>query len=47
VPLRFPRGLPNIEPMDEVRPADLSRASVVELVEMRFGFPPPAPKRRR
>lgn len=50
-PLRFPRGLPNIEPMDEVRPTDLSRAvraagpSETELVEMRFGFPPPAPKR--
>ena len=50
-PLRFPRGLPNIEPMDEVRPTDLSRAvraagpAEAELVGMRFGFPPPAPKR--
>ncbi|HEY0600740.1 SOS response-associated peptidase family protein [Brevundimonas sp.] len=50
-PLRFPRGLPNIEPVDEVRPTDLSRAvraagpDSAELVDMRFGFPPPAPKR--
>ncbi|HYC98772.1 SOS response-associated peptidase family protein [Brevundimonas sp.] len=50
-PLRFPRGLPNIEPVSEVRPTDLSRAiraagpAETELVEMRFGFPPPAPKR--
>jgi putative SOS response-associated peptidase YedK len=50
-PLRFPRGLPNIEPMDEVRPTDLSYAVRAEgpdgagLVRMRFGFPPPAPKR--
>jgi putative SOS response-associated peptidase YedK len=50
-PLRFPRGLPNIEPVDEVRPTDLSRAvraaapDAAELVEMKFGFPPPAPKR--
>jgi len=50
-PLRFPRGLPNIEPVDEVRPTDLSRAiraagpDAAELVDMKFGFPPPAPKR--
>ncbi|HYD28586.1 SOS response-associated peptidase family protein [Brevundimonas sp.] len=50
-PLRFPGGLPNIEPVEEVRPTDLSRAvraadsGTAELVEMRFGFPPPAPKR--
>ena len=43
-PLRFPRGRPNIEPVDEVRPTDLSRAiraagsEAAELVEMRFGF---------
>ncbi|MBF0665223.1 MAG: SOS response-associated peptidase family protein [Brevundimonas sp.] len=50
-PLRFPGGLPNIEPVDEVRPTDLSRAvraagaAGAELASMRFGFPPPAPKR--
>ena len=45
VPLRFPRGLPNIEPMDEVRPTDLAQAvrattdaDAAELVAMRFGF---------
>lgn len=50
-PLRFPKGLPNIEPVEEVRPTDLSRAvraagdGAAELAELRFGFPPPAPKR--
>lgn len=42
-------GLPNLEPRDEVRPTDAdrvirSRAGAVELVSMRFGFPPPRPK---
>jgi putative SOS response-associated peptidase YedK len=50
-PLGFPVGLPNIEPVDEVRPTDMAqvvRASAMdraELAPMRFGFPPPAPKR--
>lgn len=50
-PLLFPRGLPNIEPNDEVRPTDRSPAvraagpGETELIQMRFGFPPPAPKR--
>lgn len=50
-PLRFPHGLPNLEPVDEVRPTDLSRAvraagpDAAELAALRFGFPPPAPKR--
>lgn len=49
VPLVFPRGLPNIEPVDEVRPTDLARAvrasaenagaGTAELAPMRFGFP--------
>lgn len=54
--LVLPGGLPNIEPVDEVRPTDVGlavRASgdsvtkegAAELVSMRFGFPPPAPKR--
>jgi len=46
-PLRFPRGLPNIEPVDEVRPTDSARAiraaaADVELVPLRFGLRGPA-----
>jgi putative SOS response-associated peptidase YedK len=48
--LVFPQGLPNIEPVDEVRPTDTARAvraapddgvgvAAAELVAMRFGFP--------
>ncbi len=43
-PLVFSRGLPNIEPVDEVRPTDIARAiratdaGAAELVPMRFGF---------
>lgn len=50
-PLAFEGGLPNIEPVDEVRPTDPARAvralndAETELAQMRFGFPPPAPKR--
>ena len=50
-PLRFPGGLPNIEPVEEVRPTDLSRAvraageGAAELAQLRFGFPPAAAKR--
>lgn len=51
-PLAFEGGLPNIEPVDEVRPTDPARAvraapdgASARLVSMRFGFPPPAPKR--
>ena len=56
-PLAFDGGRPNIEPVDEVRPTDPSLAvraragadpeiaASVELVAMRFGFPPPVPKR--
>lgn len=44
-PLRFPRGLPNIEPVDEVRPTDIAQAvravadATAELTPLRFGFP--------
>ena len=44
-PLRFPQGLPNIEPVDEVRPTDLAHAiraatqAEAELATLRFGFP--------
>ncbi|RZJ93501.1 MAG: SOS response-associated peptidase [Brevundimonas sp.] len=50
-PLVFPGGLPNLEPVDEIRPTDSAlvvRAAVdAETCAdmMRFGFPPPAPKR--
>lgn len=56
-PLAFDGGRPNVEPVDEVRPTDAALAvraragtgpdmeASVELVAMRFGFPPPAPKR--
>ncbi|MBW8303742.1 MAG: SOS response-associated peptidase family protein, partial [Brevundimonas sp.] len=44
-PLRFPRGRPNIEPVEEVRPTDLAQAvraaadgGAAELIAMRFGF---------
>jgi len=48
--LAFPGGLPNIEPVDEVRPTDgglavragsRDEAGAAVLVPMRFGFPPP------
>ena len=51
-PLRFPRGLPNIEPVDEVRPTNIAQAVRViatdagkegaELVPLRFGLRGPA-----
>jgi putative SOS response-associated peptidase YedK len=51
-PLVFPRGLPNIEPVDEVRPTDLAQAvratapnateGAAELTPMRFGLRGPA-----
>ena len=50
-PIEFSDGLPNIAPLDEVRPTDAAFAiratsdTAVALSEMRFGFPPPAPKR--
>lgn len=48
-PLVFPRGRPNIEPVDEVRPTDIAQAVRViatdaELVPLRFGLRgPPRP----
>jgi putative SOS response-associated peptidase YedK len=50
--LSLPGGLPNIEPVDEVRPTDRDRAvrwaasGEAVLSPMRFGFPPPGPKAR-
>ncbi len=50
-PLLFEGGLPNVEPVEEVRPTDISRVvrrdadGQARLIQMRFGFPPPAPKR--
>jgi putative SOS response-associated peptidase YedK len=51
-PLVFPRGRPNIEPVDEVRPTDLAQAvrvapdaregDAAELVPLRFGLRGPA-----
>ncbi len=49
-PLALPAGLPNIEPVDEVRPTDTALAvrtrgdGTCDLAPMRFGFPPPRPK---
>lgn len=49
-PLRFEGGLPNLQPLDEVRPTDSAPAVRVgddgqaRLTTMRFGFPPPRPK---
>ena len=47
-PLRFPRGRPNIEPVEQVRPTDIAQAvraaaledeeQAAELIPMRFGF---------
>ncbi len=45
-PLSLPGGLPNLEPVEEVRPTDAASAvrvvdGAADLVGMRFGFPPP------
>lgn len=51
VPLRFQGGLPNLEPAEEVRPTDRTHAvratgeAEAQLAQMRFGFPPPQPRR--
>ena len=46
-PLALTGGLPNLEPVAEVRPTDPAMAvrvvaGAADLVPMRFGFPPPA-----
>ena len=49
-PLDVTGGLPNLEPVDEVRPTDTSpvvragSGGEARLTTMRFGFPPPRPK---
>lgn len=45
-PLALAGGLPNLEPVEEVRPTDAAAAvrvvdGAADLVGMRFGFPPP------
>ncbi|HEV2081363.1 MAG TPA: SOS response-associated peptidase family protein [Brevundimonas sp.] len=45
-PLSLSGGLPNLEPVEEVRPTDAASAvrvvdGAADLVGMRFGFPPP------
>lgn len=49
-PLTLPGGLPNLEPMEEVRPTDAASAvrvvdGAADLVGMKFGFPPPPGRR--
>lgn len=50
IPLRFPRGLPNIEPRDDIRitdPATVIRAgddAAAELLMMRWSWPGPSGK---
>lgn len=48
-PLDLAEGLPNLAPVDEVRPTDsavvvLGAGGTARLSRMRFGFPPPRPK---
>jgi putative SOS response-associated peptidase YedK len=49
VPVRFPTAAPNLEPRDDIWPTDPApairrRDDGVELVQLRWGFPPPRPK---
>lgn len=49
VPLRVSGAIPNLEPRDDIRPTDpapVIRAAEggVELVQLRWGFPPSRPK---
>jgi putative SOS response-associated peptidase YedK len=48
-PIRFPTAAPNLEPRDDIWPTDPApvirrRDDGVELVQMRWGFPPARPK---
>jgi putative SOS response-associated peptidase YedK len=50
VPILFPRGAPNLEPLEDIRPTD--KAPIIkgleggggEFAELRWGFPPARPK---
>lgn len=49
VPMRFPTSAPNLEPRDDIWPTDPApvirrREDGVELVQLRWGFPPTRPK---
>ena len=49
VPVRFPTAAPNLEPRDDIWPTDPApvirrRGDGVELVQLRWGFPPARPK---
>ena len=49
VPVRFPTAAPNLEPRDDIWPTDRApvirrRDDGVELVQLRWGFPPARPK---
>jgi putative SOS response-associated peptidase YedK len=49
VPVRFPTAAPNLEPRDDIWPTDPApvirqRNDGVELVQLRWGFPPARPK---
>jgi putative SOS response-associated peptidase YedK len=49
IPLRRPEAAPNLEPRDDIWPTDPApvirrRADGVELVQLRWGFPPARPK---
>jgi putative SOS response-associated peptidase YedK len=49
VPVRFPTAAPNLEPRDDIWPTDPApvirrRDDGIELVQLRWGFPPSRPK---
>ena len=49
VPVVFSTAAPNLEPRDDIRPTETApifrrRDKGVELVQLRWGFPPPRPK---
>ena len=48
-PIKFPTAAPNLEPRDDIWPTDPApvirrREDSVELVQLRWGFPPARPK---
>jgi putative SOS response-associated peptidase YedK len=51
-PVLFPTAAPNLEPRDDIWPTELApavrrREDGVELVQLRWGFPPARPSERR